>query len=130
MLQRHTIQKLHRDERLTILLADVVDRANVGMVQGGRCLRLASETGECLRVSGYFFGQELEGDKTVEAAILGFVDHTHPPAAELLDDAVVGDGLAEQGERVPPRAAMLGVLRRRSQREHANGMQHSPSKSA
>ena len=33
MLQRHPVQKLHDDERLTFVLADLVDRADVGMVQ-------------------------------------------------------------------------------------------------
>ena len=31
----------------------------------------------------------------MESDILGLVDDTHPASAELLDDAVVGDGLAE-----------------------------------
>ena len=29
--------------------------------------------------------------------VLGFVDHTHPAAAQLLDDAVVRDGLTDHG---------------------------------
>ncbi len=33
MLQRHAVQKFHDDERLTFVLADLVDRADVGMVQ-------------------------------------------------------------------------------------------------
>ena len=33
VLQRHPVQKLHGDERLIIVFADFVDRANVGMVQ-------------------------------------------------------------------------------------------------
>ena len=30
----------------------------------------------------------------MQPRVLGFVDHTHPAAAQLLDDAVVRDGLA------------------------------------
>src|SRR5271165_114908 len=33
MLQRHAIEELHRNERSAVLLIDVVDRADVGMVQ-------------------------------------------------------------------------------------------------
>ena len=33
MLQSLAIQELHGDERLTILLANVVNRADVGMVE-------------------------------------------------------------------------------------------------
>ncbi len=35
MLQRHTVQKLHHDIRLTVFLADVVNGANVGMIERG-----------------------------------------------------------------------------------------------
>ena len=45
--------KLHGDESLAILLTDFVDRADVGMVQRRGGLRLALETGESLRISGY-----------------------------------------------------------------------------
>jgi len=30
--------------------------------------------------------------------VLGLVDDTHPPAAQLLDDAVVRDGLADHAQ--------------------------------
>jgi len=33
MLQRYPIQKFHGDECLSILFADVVDRADVGVIQ-------------------------------------------------------------------------------------------------
>ena len=36
VLQGHAIQVLHGDERLTVLLANVIDRADVGMVESGR----------------------------------------------------------------------------------------------
>jgi hypothetical protein len=38
-------------------------------------------------------GGKLEGDKAVQLYILAFIDHTHPPAAQLLDDPVMRDGL-------------------------------------
>ena len=98
MLQRHPVQKLHDDERLAVLLADVINRADVGMVQGGSCLGLAPETLQSVAVLGYIFGQELQAYKTVESAVLGLVHHTHPAAAQFLDDAVVRDGLSDHFE--------------------------------
>ena len=95
MLQRHAIQKLHGDERLAVLLADFVNGADVGMVQGRGGLGFALKTGQSLRVSGDFLGQELQGHKAVQPGVLGLVDHTHPATAQLLDDAVVRDGLAD-----------------------------------
>jgi hypothetical protein len=66
------------------------------MVQGGGSLGFALEARERLRVFGYVFGQKLEGDEAIELHVFGFVDHTHAAATELLDDAVVRDGLAMQ----------------------------------
>jgi hypothetical protein len=40
-------------------------------------------------------GQEFQGDESVQAGILGFVDDTHPATAELLNHAIVRDGLAD-----------------------------------
>jgi hypothetical protein len=39
--------------------------------------------------------QELQSHKTVQLHIFGLVDHTHAAAAQLLDDAVVRDGLPD-----------------------------------
>jgi hypothetical protein len=56
MLQRGAFHEFHRDERLTVLFADFVDRANVGMIQRGRgtpSLRKRSSTcGTWARSSG------------------------------------------------------------------------------
>ncbi len=45
MLQRHPIQKLHDEERVPVLLPDLMDCADIGMVQGGRGLRFPLEAG-------------------------------------------------------------------------------------
>ena len=42
-------------------------------------------------------GQKLQRDETVEPSVLGFVDHAHTAAAELVDDAVVRNGSADHG---------------------------------
>ena len=54
-----------------------------------------SEALQRLRVPGDLFGQKLQGDEAVQPSVLGLVDHTHAATAELLDDAVVRDGLAD-----------------------------------
>ena len=43
--------------------------------------------------------QKLERDETVEASILGLVNHSHPASTELLDDAVMRDGLTDHDWR-------------------------------
>ena len=108
MLQRQPVQKLHDDEGLPILLPDFMDSADIGMIQCRGCLRLPLEASQRLRVFGYFVGQKLQGYETVQRRILSLVHHTHATAAQLLDDAVVRDGLADHGWRWT-QAAMLGM---------------------
>jgi hypothetical protein len=91
MLQGHTVQKLHDQERMTVLLPDLMDRADIGMVQSRGRLRLPLEAGQGLGVFGDVLRQKLQGDKPVQGQVLGLVDHTHTAATELLDDAVVRD---------------------------------------
>src|SRR5690349_880602 len=73
--------------------------ADVGMVQRRCRLRLALEAGERLRISGQLVRQELESDEAVEARVFRFVDHAHTASAQLLDYAIVRDGLANHEER-------------------------------
>src|SRR6478736_3559433 len=62
-----------------------------------RCgLGFTAETLQSLGVLGEFFRQEFQGYKTVEAGVFGLVDDAHAATAELLHDAVVRDGLADQ----------------------------------
>src|SRR3984893_17150230 len=96
MLQRHAVQKLHDQERMAVLLPDLIDRADVGMVQCRRSLSLSLKAGQCLRVLGYFIRQKLQGVKSVQGYVLGLVNDAHSAATKLLNDAVMRDGLANE----------------------------------
>ena len=102
MLQRHAVQKFHDDEGLAVLLTNFIDGADIGMVQGRGRLRLSLEAGKGLGVFGDFIRQELQGDKPVQGNVLGLVNHTHPPAADLLDNAVMGYDLVDHYEVAEP----------------------------
>jgi len=65
VLQCHAIQVLHGDEHLTVLLIDLVNGADVGVIQGGCRLRLALEAGQSLWIFGYLVRQKLQRDKSV-----------------------------------------------------------------
>jgi len=78
---------------MAVLLSDLVDRADIGMVQGRSRLSLSLKAGQGLWISGYFIGKKLQGNKPVQRYVLSLVDHTHPATAEFLDNAVVRDGL-------------------------------------
>src|SRR5208283_4501529 len=100
VLQCQPVQKLHGNERMTIVLADFVDRADVGVVQGGSCACFPAEAFERLRVLSYVLGQKLQRDKAAKFRVLGLINNTHASAAELLDDAVVRDDLADHSWRI------------------------------
>ena len=65
------------------------------MVQSRRRTRFASEAFQGLRVLRHVIGEELQSHEAAEFGVLGLVDHTHAAPAELLDDAVVRNGLAD-----------------------------------
>ena len=69
------------------------DRADVGVVQRRRRLRLVQEPLLGLRVPGQLRRQELQGHGALQGGVLGPVHHAHPARAELRQDPVVGDVL-------------------------------------
>jgi hypothetical protein len=77
------------------VFANLVNGADIRMVKRRSSLRLTLEAFEGLMVSGYIVWQEFQCDKTMEARVFGFVDDTHAATAELLDDSVVRDSLAD-----------------------------------
>ena len=83
VLQGLAFEELHGDERLAVLLADVVNGADVGMIQGGCGVRFAPEAAERLRIAGDLVGQKLQGDETMQPGVFGLVDDAHAAAAEF-----------------------------------------------
>ena len=81
---------------MTVLLPDLMDGADIGMVEsrGGLCFPL--KAGQGLGVLRDVIGQELQGDKAVQGYIFGLVNDAHPTAAQLFNNAVVRDGLSDQ----------------------------------
>ena len=79
------------------MLADLVDGADIGVIQGGRGASLAAEALEGLGIVGYIFRQKLERDEAAKLSVLSLVDHPHSATAEFFHDAVVGDGLPKDG---------------------------------
>jgi len=47
-----------------------------------------------LRIFGQGVGEELESYTPAQAQVLSLVNHTHASTAQFADDAVVGDGFA------------------------------------
>src|SRR5712691_11505269 len=82
------------DIGLAILLTNLMNRADVGVIQRRGCAGIALETIKRLAVLGELLGQEFQCDGPAEFCIFGLIHHTHPAATELFQDAIVGDRLA------------------------------------
>ncbi len=100
VLEGLAVEQLHHDVRTAVFFADVVDRADVGMIQRGRGLRLAPEAFERLRVAGQIFRKEFQGDEAAEIGVFRFVNHAHAAATEFFDHAVARNHSADDGLRV------------------------------
>ena len=96
--QSLTFQVLHYDEAQPLMFANFVNGADVGMIQSGSRASFAAKTFQGLRVAGDVVGQEFKGDKAAQRGVLCQVNHTHPTTAELLNNAVMRDGLADHSQ--------------------------------
>ena len=81
------LQVLHDDERPAVVFADVVDGADVRVVERRCRLRFAGEPAQGLRFAGELVGDELESHEAAQARVLGLVHDAHAAFAELVFDA-------------------------------------------
>jgi hypothetical protein len=85
-------------------------------------------SGESLCVVGELVGKELQGDVPTELEVFRLVDHAHSPAADLAEDAVMGNclpyGLGGRRHCVHMLGGGEGKVKRRTvhqwRRERAN----------
>jgi hypothetical protein len=58
--------------------------------------RFSAKTLQSLRVLCYSIGKELQSNESSKLDVFGFVDQPHTSTADLLDDPVVRDRLADE----------------------------------
>ncbi len=95
MLQRHSIQKLHGDKRLPVL---IVNFRRLCRCWGGSERKPPSpraETTEGLDIMRDIVRKELQSYEPTKFDILGLVYDTHSATAESFDNSVMGDSLAD-----------------------------------
>jgi hypothetical protein len=85
------IEEFHGDESAAVLLADVVNRADIWVPQRGAGFGFATEAFESLAVACGVVRQEFERNKALEAGVLGFEHRAHAAASEFFENAVVRD---------------------------------------
>jgi hypothetical protein len=91
LLERGSFEKLHHDERPTLVIADVEDAADVRVAERGG--------GAGLTLLQVLLGQELERDLASEPCVLGLVHDAHASAAQPAEDAVVRDRFSDHLSR-------------------------------
>jgi hypothetical protein len=85
------------------------------MVQGRGCPGLALKALEGLTVVRHVFRKEFEGHEPGKRDVLCLVHHSHTPATEFLDDAIVRDGSCDHASGRNSRLPHVRVLRDGSQ---------------
>ena len=83
------VEKLHGDECIARMLADVIERTNVGMVERRHRLRLSLKAVQPLWVSRKVLRQKFKRHKTMQAGVLGLIHHSHTAAAEFLNNFIM-----------------------------------------
>ncbi len=86
--ERLAFEKLHHEEGGAVLLPDVEQRADVGVIQLRDRARLALEPLAELRSGGDLRGQRLDGDAAIEPRVAGLVDLAHAAGAQRADDFI------------------------------------------
>src|SRR5580700_954115 len=94
MPQRISFQQFHGDEMLAVGFVDLVNRADVWVIKRGRSEGFPLESFTSSRIIFHLYRQELQRNMPVQLEVFGFVDHAHPAATELREDAVVRDSFA------------------------------------
>ena len=92
------LEPLHGDEVLVFVLVDLVHRADAGVIQGRCRASLALKTLQSGRIVREILGKEFERHAPTQPGVFRLVDDAHAAAAQLVGDAVVRDGLADQND--------------------------------
>ena len=97
VLECRAVEKFHGDEGAAVIFTDVVDGADIRVIERGGGAGFTLEPIERLGIVSEIVGKKFESDEAAEASVFSFVDDAHSAAAEFFDDAVMRDGLADQG---------------------------------
>jgi len=109
--QRLSFEKLHHQEVRSVLTSDVVESADVRMVQPRDGPRLPVQPLTPVLFSGKFGGKDLDGDGALEPGVPGFVDLAHSTCPDGGED-LVGSQASPR-----PKGHREDLLRRENLRE-------------
>lgn len=90
------VEKLHGDKNMVVVVVDLINGANIGVVEGGSGAGFTEEAIAHLGIVSNFGRKEFESGETLEAGVFGFIDDAHAALSDALEDAVVGDELTDE----------------------------------
>ncbi len=99
---------LHDDVGLAVEVADIVDGADVGMIQLRGDARLTQEALQRLVIVEQVVRDELQRDAAAKASVFRLVYHPHSTATQLAQNVIVGNGLADHVDGPDHVDLMLG----------------------
>ena len=105
------------------MLAEFVDRADVGMIERRGGSRLTAETFQRLRIVAQIFRQELQRDSAAQLQVFRPVNHAHAAAANDVQHSIVRNRPAGQTCRLQSGTRWLAGSRSGLQALHRN---HEP----
>src|SRR5271169_166902 len=106
--ERLPFQQFHGDEGSPLDLVNLIDCADVLVVQGGRSFGLPLKAAEGLRVVREVVGKKLQGNVAAKLDIFRLIHHSHSAAANFVEDPVMGNSLPNGLGGSRHRVAMLG----------------------
>jgi hypothetical protein len=98
MVEGAALEQFHRQEGTALVFVDLVDGADVRMVQRRGHPGFTQEALGAGAVGTVLGAQELERDRAMQLDVLGLEDDAHAAGAEWFENAVVRDDLANHGE--------------------------------
>ena len=98
-VERLPLDQLHRQEMHVrrFVFFNRVDRDDARAIEGGEDLGLTLESREAVGVAGDVGRQHLQRDVAAELGVAGAIDLAHSASAQLGEDFVVAEGLADHG---------------------------------
>src|ERR1700687_297864 len=92
MLECLSFEKLHDNETLAVVFVNVINGADMRMIQRRSCSRFAAEALNSRMVLGKALGKKFQADVAAETNVLGLIHDPHSASAQLFQNAVMGDG--------------------------------------
>ncbi len=97
LIQRLPPQEFHHDEGLVAVLPNIVEGADVGVIEGRRSPGLSTKALNGMGIIEVIERKELNSYWAAQSSVSSPIDDTHPALTDLLKDQIVRDRLSQQG---------------------------------